>query len=141
MPQPDIQVHYQLRLVLRLDGTKIVTHGCLAQPKSFKDPDKTLDFAAGSEKAILQKARDYCRRGTSRKGELPGGFIGVVLVKHTTDSDKPITIKLPRNQGRFQVTKRPKRTPGTTVWSYFVDADGEAYTIDPLTHHKLSLVV
>ena len=83
MPIPDLHAHYQLRLVQRFDGQRIVTHRPLARAKSLKARDKTLDFTAGSESAVLQKARDYCRRGAKRKGELPGRtFIGVVLVKH-----------------------------------------------------------
>ncbi len=142
MPQPNIHVHYQLRLVRRLDGTKIVTHGRLAQLKSLKDPDKTLDFTAGSEKAALKKVRDYYWRGPRRKGELPGDFIGAVLVKHTTDAGRSITVKPPsRFQAGFQVTKRPRRTTGTTVWLYYLDANGLVYTVDPLTHNKLDPVV
>ena len=138
MPQPDLHAHYQLRLVQRFDGQRIVTHRPLAQAKSFKARDKTLDFTAGSERGALQKAKDYCRRGAKRKGELPGyTFIGVVLVKHTTDSNKPVSV-LPSG---FEVTKRPRRTTGTTVWLYFVDASGRAYKVDPSTHQVLNLVV
>jgi len=77
MPRLDPHAHYQLRLVQRLDGARIVTHRPLAQPKSPKARDKTLDFTAGSERGALQKAREYCRRGATRKGELPGEFIAI----------------------------------------------------------------
>ena len=53
MPQPDLHAHYQLRLVQRFDGQRIVTHRPLAQAKSFKARDKTLDFTAGSERGAL----------------------------------------------------------------------------------------
>ena len=137
MPRPDPHVQYQLRLVKRFDGKSIVTHQPLAQPKSFKAKDKTLDFTSGSEKGALQRARDYCRRGDNRKGELPGEFLGVVLVKHSSDRDKSIAVA----PSGFQVTKRPKRTVGTTVWTHYVDADGRAYTVDPSTHNVLGPVV
>ncbi len=137
MPQLDPHAHYQLRLVRRFDGAGIMTHPSLAQPKSLKARDKTLDITVGSERGALQKARNYCRRGAKRKGELPGEFIGVVLVKHVSDASRPITVK----RSGFQVTKRPRRTTGTTVWMDFVDADGKAYTVDPATHYVLNPVV
>lgn len=134
MPKLDPHAHYQLRLVQRFDGARIVTYASLAQPKSLEAKDKTLDLTAGSEKGALQKARNYCRRGAKRKGELPGEFIGVVLVKHVSDTGRPITV----TRSGFQVTKRPKRTTGTTVWLYYVDADGKAFMVDPSTHHVLN---
>ena len=102
MPQLDPHAHYQLRLVRRFDGAGIMTHPSLAQPKSLKARDKTLDITAGSERGALQKARNYCRRGAKRKGELPGEFIGVVLVKHVSDASRPITVK----RSGFQVDQK-----------------------------------
>ena len=136
MSRLDPHAHYQLRLVRRFDGRRLVTHSPLAQPKSLKDRDKTLDITAGTERGALQKARHYCRRGPKRKGELPGEFLGVVLVKHTSDSNKSIAVTR-----SYQVTKRPKRTTGSTVWLYYVDADGHAFTVDQLTHYVLNPVV
>lgn len=135
MPPLDPHAHYQLRLVRRFDGMRIVTYPPLAQPKSLKDRDKTLDITAGTERGALQKARNYCRRGPKRKGELPGEFLGVVLVKHNSDSDKSIVVSR-----SFEVTKRPKREKGTTVWLYYVDADGQAFTVNPMSHHVVNLV-
>lgn len=136
MPQLEPHAHYQLRLVRRFDGARIVTYSSLAQPKSLKDTDKTLDAIPGDKKGALQKARNYCRRGDKGKGDLPGEFIGVVVVKHVFDANRPITVR----RADFQVTKRPKRTTGTTVWMYYVNADGQAYTIDSSTHHVLNRV-
>lgn len=125
MPRQDVHAHYQLRLVKRIDGTRIVTHGQLAQPKSLNAPDKTMDFNVGSVRAALTRAKDYCRRGCRRKGGLPGEFFGVVLVKHESDAKKSVAVKTPG----FEVTKRPKRIPDTTVWLYYVSQDLEAYEV------------
>lgn len=137
MPRPDPHVNYQLRLVKRIDGSRIVTHQVMSQPKSLNAKDKTLDFTIGTEKGAIQRARDYCRRGANRKGELPGEFLGVVLVKHSSDKGKPVSV----SPVGFQVTKRHKRTVGTTVWTHYVDRDGRAYTVDPKTHDVLDPVI
>lgn len=135
MPLLDFHTHYQIRLVKRFDGAKIVSHSPLAQPKSLNDIDKTLDATVGTQKGALQKARNYCRRGATRKGDLPGKFLGVVVVKHVSSLQKPIAFA---RSG--QVTKRPKRVVGTTDWLYFVDPDARAYYVDASTHNVLGPV-
>ena len=132
----DSHTHYQIRLVKRFDGAKIVTYAPMAQPKTLKDRDKTLDVTtAGGEKGALQKARNYCRRGATRKGDLAGRFLGVVLVKHVSPVHRSITVS-----NSWQVTKRPRRVVGTTEWLYFVDPDARAYYVDSSSHIVLERV-
>ena len=123
-------VHFQIRLVKRFDGKKIVTHGTLAHAKSLQAKDKTLDLV-GTEKGALQQARNYCKRGSRRKGPLPGEFLGVVLIKYDSNPNKPRTVR--SGAGGFQVTHRPRRVTATTTWLYYVDPDANAYQVDPIT--------
>ena len=137
MSRLDSHAHYQLRLVKRFNGANIVTHRKMAAVKSTQAKDKTLDFTAGSERGALQKARNYCSRGSNRKGELPGEFIGVVVAKHTSDPNKSVAVSYPG----FEVSSRHRRSRGTTVWLYYVDAHGKAYHIDPSNRELLGPVL
>ena len=118
--------HYQLRLVRRILGSRVVTHRELARPKGLNARDQTMEYFADSDKEALKKARDYCNRGQRRKGKLPGPFLGVVVVRHKTDSSEPLYLR----QGSFEVSKRPRRLKGTTEWLFYVAPNLVAYEID-----------
>ena len=130
--QAGANVHYQVRLVKRLDGRRVVTHHALAQPKELRARDKTLDF--GTERGALQAARNYSARGEQRKGPLPGDFVGTIVVKHISDPTKFGTVKLGNVPRGFEVTKRPRRLVGTTTWLYYVDPNGKAFHVNGKTH-------
>ena len=130
--QFDANVHYQLRLVKRIDGGRIVTHGPLAQPKGLGARDKTVDF--GTEKGALQAARNYSKRGERRKGPLPGDYMGAVVTKFVTDAARFGAIKPGNVPGGFILTNRSKRLEGTTTWLYYVDPDGKAFHVSAETH-------
>ena len=125
--------HYQIRLVKRFDGRRIVTHPPLANAKSTGSRDKTLDvFEATSDRSALGRAREYNRRSDKRKGPLPGDYLGAVVVRYETDTSKQGVIR--RSRGGSEVTNRRRRLKGTTSWLYFVDPEGDAYHVDARTY-------
>jgi hypothetical protein len=125
--------HFQLRLVKRFDGRRIVTFGNLAKPKEGEAKDQTLDLFA-NERSALQYARNYCSRGERRKGPLPGEFLGVVIVQHESDPSKWKSIAPGSPLRGAVLANRPKRAKDTTVWRFYVDPDGKAYAVNPKTH-------
>ena len=132
---PKERSSYQLRLVKRIDGRKLVTHGKLAHAKSTQARDKTLDiFQASNDRAALQRAREYSNRSPQRKGSLPGDFRGVVVVKFVNDSAKPGVMRQRKAYGLPEVTNRRRRLPNTTTWLYYVDAAGDAHRVHPKAH-------
>ncbi len=130
------RTHYQIRLVERFAGRRIVTHRQLAHAKSTESRDKTLDiFQADSDRSALQRAREYIARSERRKGPLPADFLGVVVAKYETDPSKPGLIRRIKGQSMPEVTNRRTRTRGTTAWLYFVDIFGNAYHVDAKRHN------
>ncbi len=126
-------IHFQLRLVKRCDGRKIVTYGNLAKPKEGAAKDQTLDLFP-TEKSALQAARNYSLRGEKRKGHLPGNFLGVVVVSYESDPTRWRSIRPGAIGGGFQLANRPARVKGTVTWHYYVNPDGKAYHINSETH-------
>ena len=126
----NIHTHYHLRLVKEIrqedDKRQIITHQVRAQAGGRGQKDKTMDFNVGTEKGALQKAREFCARSEKNKGELPGSFEGVVLVKATSPQSKSVTV----STNRLFVTKRPGREVGSTEWLYFLSPCGNAYSVD-----------
>ena len=125
--------HFQLRLVKRIDGRRIVTHGPMANANGIAAKDKTLDFSTKGE--AVKSAKDYCCRGSRRKGPLPGEFLGVVVVRRESDQTRWISVG--SLTAGMKVSKRPKRVKGTTTWLSYVDKDGVEYHVDPVTHRIL----
>lgn len=125
--------HYQFLLVKRFDGARPVTYPPHAWPTAKRARDKTLDrFEAGSDPKALQLARAYSRRSIQNKGPLPGPFRGVVVARHETVQTKPQHVRMTRGRS-LVVTNRRRRERDTTVWLYYVDTKGDAYSVDPTT--------
>ena len=125
--------HFQLRLVKRIDAGQIVTHGPVGVVNSLDAPDNTMDFG-GTEKGVLQHARNYCRRGAARKGPLPGPFLGVVVVEHESDSSI-LELANIRNMPRgTHIKGRAHSLKGTTKWLFYIKSTGEAFYLNR-THH------
>ena len=140
--KPQERFQYQLRLVERFDGRRIVTHGHLAHAKSIGARDKTLDFIqATNDRAALGHARKYVGRSDHRKGTAPGEFQGVVVVRSETDTAKPGLIRRARAHQLPEVTNRRRRRCDTTIWLYYVDPSGAAYNVDAKSHTVKSPVV
>ena len=133
-------MHFQLRLVKRFDGTRIVTHANLGQPNEGTARDHVLDLF-GNERSALQAARNYCARGEKRKGPLPGQFLGVVVVKYESDPSRWKSVK-PGSFGSYiMLSRRPPRVVGKTIWLYYVDPQSKAFHVDARTHHVVGSVV
>ena len=133
-PQSVIQKyrHYQFRLVKEVDGARLVTYALLARATASRARDKTFDiFEAGSDVAALKRARDYSKRSVPNKGSLPGEFRGVVVVRHDTDQTKAPLVSM--TKGKVALVNRRLRLRDTTVWLYYVDPKGHAYSLDPTT--------
>lgn len=123
--------HYQLRMVKRLDGKKLVTHQPLANVKSTTARDKTLDeFQANTDRGALQHARNFLRRSPARQGPLPDPFLGVVVAKFDSDPSKPGIIRALNPYGNVEVINRRQRMKGTTTWLFFVNVEGNAFHVD-----------
>jgi hypothetical protein len=126
--------HFQLRLVKRFDGRRIVTYPKLGQPNESAAKDHILDFF-DNERSVLQAARTYCARGEKRKGPLPGEFLGVVVVKFAGDPSRWGSLlsgaKVPQG---VRLSGRPRRMPGTATWLYYLTSEGKALHVDPVTH-------
>jgi len=126
-------VHFQLRLVKRFDGRRIVTYPNLGQPNEGAAEDHTLDLFP-NEKSALQAARNYCARGEKRKGPLPGEFLGVVVVKFESDPSKWKSVRPGTFGPGLKLSGRPRRAPGTATWLYYVSPDEKAFHVYPATH-------
>ena len=133
-------MHFQLRLVKHLDGTRIVTHPNLGQPNEGTTKDHVLD-RCDNERSALQAARNYCARGEKRKGPLPGQFLGVVVVKYESDPSRWKSVKPGSFSSYFKLSRRPPRVVGKTIWLYYVDPQSKAFHVDAKTHHLVGSVV
>jgi len=133
-------MHFQLRLVKRFDGKRIVTHRSLGQPNEGVAKDHVLDLY-DNERSVLQAARNYCARGDKRKGPLPGPFLGVVVVKYESDPSRWKSIKPGSLGSDFQLSRRPQRVTGKTSWLYYVDPDSKAFHVNAKTHRVEGTVV
>ncbi len=133
-------MHFQLRLVKRFDGTRIVTHPNLGQPNEGAANDHVLDLY-DNERSALQAARNYCARGEKRKGPLPGQFLGVVVVKYESDPSRWKSVKPGSFGSGFKLSRRPPRVKGKTIWLYYVDPQSKAFHMDARTHHVVGCVV
>ena len=121
----DVHAHYQLRLVKRIDGKKIVTYGNLGKLKEGRAKDQTLDFTDATDKGALKKAQGFVTREDSNKGPMPEPIKGVVVVKHESEPAKWVAGRLTK-AGSVVVTKRPQRKLGTATWLYYVVTEGMA---------------
>ena len=133
-------MHFQLRLVKRFDGTRIVTHPNLGQPNEGAAKDHVLDLY-DNERSALQAARNYCARSEKRKGPLPGQFLGVVVVKYESDPSRWKSIKPGSFGSGFKLSGRPQRVVGKTIWLYYVDPQSKAFHVNARTHHVVGSVV
>ena len=133
-------MHFQLRLVKHLDGTRIVTHLNLGQPNEGAAKDHVLDLF-DNERSALQAARNYCARGEKRKGPLPGQFLGVVVVKFESDPSRWKSVKPGSFGSGFKLRGRPPRVKGKTIWLYYVDPQSKAFHVDARTHRVVGSVV
>ena len=132
-------MHFQLRLVKRFDGTRVVTHPSLGQPKEGATKDHVLDLY-DNERSVLQAARNYCARGEKRKGLLPGPFLGVVVVRYESDPSRWKSVKPGSLGSGFKLSRRPQRVVGKTVWLYYVDLHSKAFHVDARTHRVVGAV-
>ncbi|MFC1968850.1 hypothetical protein ACFLVX_05670, partial [Chloroflexota bacterium] len=112
--------HFQLRLVKELRGSErqIITYPFLGKSREGGKYDKTLDFFS-TDRAALQQARNYCRRGDERKGLLPGQFRGIVLTKFESKSR---SFLVSRSLPNVQSADKPRKL-GTTRWLYYLEPD------------------
>ena len=125
-------VHFQLRLVKELRGSRIITGKSLADIKEGANDDHTLDLLA-RERSALQEARNYCNRSDKRKGLLPGQFLGVVVVKFESDpsGSKRVPMTVPKRLMKGGDWGRKRREPGTTTWLYYIEPEScKAFHVD-----------
>ena len=128
-------VHFQLRLVKELRGQpqsrEVFTYPFLAKSKERAKDDHTLDLHA-TESSALQAACNYCRRGDKRKGLPIEQFLGVVVVKHESDSSGQKPKLVPRTLPKqIIVTARKRRKKGTTTWLYYIEPQScKAFHVD-----------
>jgi hypothetical protein len=110
--------HFQLRLVKRFDGRRLVTYQNLGQPNEGAAKDHTLDLFE-NERSALQAARNYSARGEKRKGPLPGEFLGIVVVKYESDPSKWRSVRPGAFGAGLKLSRRPRacqaRQPGFTM--------------------------
>ncbi len=133
-------MHFQLRLVKRFDGTRVVTHPNLGQPNEGTAKDHVLDLF-DNERSVLQAARNYCARGEKRKGSLPGQFLGVVVMKFEGDPSRWKSVKPGSFSSYFKLSRRPPRVKGKTIWLYYVDPQSKAFHMDARTRQVMAPVV
>ena len=125
-------VHFQLRLVKELRGSRIITGKSLADIKEGANDDHTLDLLA-RERSALQEARNYCNRSDERKGLLPGQFLGVVVTKFESDpsGSKRVPTTVPKRLMKGSRWGRKRRVKDTTTWLYYIKPQScEAFHVD-----------
>ena len=125
---------YQLRFVKEIRNGKLVTYpGYARVQRSGLRPTIIDQYMGGgpnvaSDKGALEKTRAYLDR--HEKGSLPAPWErikGVVLTRCKG------TGKVKYSLGRQRVQKGPQKRSGTTEWLYYVDKDGNEYSIESET--------
>lgn len=139
-------VHFQLRLVKELRGSRIITGKSLADIKEGANDDHILDLLA-RERSALQEARNYCNRSDKRKGLLPGQFLGVVVTKFESDpsGSKRVPTTVPKRLMKGSRWGRKRRVKDTTTWLYYIEpqsckASCKAFHVDARTHQIMGPV-
>jgi len=136
-------VHFQLRLVKELRGSRIITRKSLADIKEGANDDHTLDLLA-RERSALQEARNYCNRSDERKRLLPGQFSGVVVTKFESDpsGSKRVPTTVSKRLMKGSCWGRKRRVKDTTTWLYYIEPQScKAFHVDARTHHIVGPVV